>query len=264
MEWCPAGCSPNSIVDWRDGKPEVTAQAGTMAGRDGWEIMTAPVVSVLADTPVGEIAQTLRRHRISAVPVVDEASGVVGLVSEYDLLARAGRPGDHAVPALPKVDIGCPGHRRDALGRVVRHRGARRIASVRCVLGCCWSARSPGRSHIRADQPERQSEPPEPRPSVSSVSWRAAGPCTAGRWSHDRLGGWPGAGARHQEPAVAIMNPGTEAGYWWRPAAFEGLVPSRCRGTTSRWAHPAAPQGPVPSGLTPSSSPHTRARDTVA
>ena len=61
-----------------------------MAAARAGEIMTAPVVTVPADTPIAEIAQTLRRHRISAVPVVDEAGGVVGLVSEYDLLARTG------------------------------------------------------------------------------------------------------------------------------------------------------------------------------
>lgn len=54
------------------------------------EIMTAPVVTVEVDRPAGEIADLLRRHRISAVPVVDQAGGVVGLVSEYDLLAKRG------------------------------------------------------------------------------------------------------------------------------------------------------------------------------
>lgn len=52
--------------------------------------MTAPVVTVRGDTAVREIADTLRRHRISGVPVVDDSGGVVGLVSEYDLLARSG------------------------------------------------------------------------------------------------------------------------------------------------------------------------------
>lgn len=54
------------------------------------EIMTAPVITVPADLPVPAIASVLHRHRISAVPVLDAAAGVVGLVSEYDLLARAG------------------------------------------------------------------------------------------------------------------------------------------------------------------------------
>lgn len=52
--------------------------------------MTTPVVTVKVDTSVREIAQTLRQDRISAVPVVDDAGSVVGLVSEYDLLARQG------------------------------------------------------------------------------------------------------------------------------------------------------------------------------
>lgn len=54
------------------------------------EIMTAPVVTVPEDTPVADVAAKLRGHRISAVPVVDAAGAVVGLVSEYDLLARQG------------------------------------------------------------------------------------------------------------------------------------------------------------------------------
>lgn len=66
--------------------------------------MTAPVVTAVTDTPVGEIAETLRRRRISAVPVVDEAGGVVGLVSEYDLLAKTGdRAGDVMTRAVVSV-----------------------------------------------------------------------------------------------------------------------------------------------------------------
>ncbi len=53
--------------------------------------MTSPVITVSLDTPVGEIAKTLRTASISAVVVVDDDGGVVGLVSEYDLLARTGQ-----------------------------------------------------------------------------------------------------------------------------------------------------------------------------
>jgi CBS-domain-containing membrane protein len=52
------------------------------------EIMTANVVSVLEDTPVREVAQVLDRRRISGVPVVDAQDHMVGLVSEYDLIAK--------------------------------------------------------------------------------------------------------------------------------------------------------------------------------
>lgn len=52
--------------------------------------MSSPVVSVPVDLSTGEVARTLREHRVSGVPVVDERGSVVGLVSEYDLLSRSG------------------------------------------------------------------------------------------------------------------------------------------------------------------------------
>ncbi|MFF6829102.1 CBS domain-containing protein [Streptomyces longwoodensis] len=52
--------------------------------------MTAPVVTVTEDTSVSAVAAVLHGRRISAVPVLDAAGAVVGLVSEYDLLARPG------------------------------------------------------------------------------------------------------------------------------------------------------------------------------
>lgn len=54
------------------------------------EIMSTLVVSVSPDTPIAEIADSLGLHHISAVPVVDGSEHVVGLVSEYDLLAKTG------------------------------------------------------------------------------------------------------------------------------------------------------------------------------
>jgi CBS domain-containing protein len=54
------------------------------------EIMTTRVVTVTADTPVPVIASLLRENRISGVPVVGPGGTVIGLVSEYDLLARHG------------------------------------------------------------------------------------------------------------------------------------------------------------------------------
>ncbi len=51
--------------------------------------MTPKVISVHEDTPVREVAQLLDRHRISGVPVCDALGHMVGLISEYDLIARA-------------------------------------------------------------------------------------------------------------------------------------------------------------------------------
>jgi CBS domain-containing protein len=64
--------------------------AGTVAGARAGEIMSSPVVTVSPDTAVGDIADTLVSHGISGVPVVDAEGGVVGLVSEFDLLAKPG------------------------------------------------------------------------------------------------------------------------------------------------------------------------------
>jgi CBS domain-containing protein len=50
--------------------------------------MTRRVVTVKPDTGVPEIAALLLDHHISAVPVLDTDGGVVGIVSEGDLLHR--------------------------------------------------------------------------------------------------------------------------------------------------------------------------------
>jgi CBS domain-containing protein len=63
------------------------------------EIMTTRVVTVTADTPVRVIASLLRENRISGVPVVDASGAVVGLVSEYDLLARGGETASEVMTA---------------------------------------------------------------------------------------------------------------------------------------------------------------------
>ena len=57
-------------------------------------VMTAPVVSVSEDAPFKEIVAALARNRVSAVPVVDSAGVVVGVVSESDLLAKVVTGGD--------------------------------------------------------------------------------------------------------------------------------------------------------------------------
>jgi len=69
------------------------------------EVMTVPVVVVHADDGVARIAAILDHHRVSAVPVVDGDGGVVGLVSEYDLLARPGGPTAHDVMTTAVVSV---------------------------------------------------------------------------------------------------------------------------------------------------------------
>jgi CBS domain-containing protein len=52
------------------------------------DVMTTHVVWALRNTPFAEIAASLRQHRVSAFPVLNETAEVIGVVSESDLLAK--------------------------------------------------------------------------------------------------------------------------------------------------------------------------------
>lgn len=51
-------------------------------------VMTTPVIAVTPDASFKEIAHTLTEYRISAVPVIDAAGRVTGVVSEADLMRK--------------------------------------------------------------------------------------------------------------------------------------------------------------------------------
>ncbi|KUO15987.1 CBS domain-containing protein [Streptomyces dysideae] len=72
------------------------------------DVMRVPAVSVPGDMPFLDVAHTLSREHLSAVPVVDAEDHVVGVVSESDLLAKA------AVMAVS--------HRSGPIGRLREHR----------------------------------------------------------------------------------------------------------------------------------------------
>ena len=52
------------------------------------DVMTAEVVAVRRETTFKEMAAVLRRYRVSALPVIDDAGRVIGVVSAADLLAK--------------------------------------------------------------------------------------------------------------------------------------------------------------------------------
>ena len=65
------------------------------------DVMTPNVITVAEDTPFEVIAAALRTHQVSAFPVLDEASQVIGVVSESDLLAKlALGNGDDEMPGM--------------------------------------------------------------------------------------------------------------------------------------------------------------------
>ena len=54
------------------------------------EIMTTNVISVKENSTIEDAARRLARHRISGMPVVNESGALIGMVTEYDLIAKEG------------------------------------------------------------------------------------------------------------------------------------------------------------------------------
>jgi CBS domain-containing protein len=54
-------------------------------GRKAADVMTRPVITVKPDTPLGELASLLEKHRIKRVPVV-KGGKIVGIVSRANLV----------------------------------------------------------------------------------------------------------------------------------------------------------------------------------
>jgi CBS domain-containing protein/rubredoxin len=55
-----------------------------------FDVMTPDPLTFKPETSVHEAAQVLSEHRISGAPVVADDGSIVGIVSEYDLIARPG------------------------------------------------------------------------------------------------------------------------------------------------------------------------------
>ncbi len=95
--------------------------------------MTTEVHSVRPFTPVAAILDLLTRHRISAVPVLDDAGRPLGVVSEGDILAAAARPGPAPTAAnlmnRPVITIH-PTESRSAAARRLSKEGIRRLFVV--------------------------------------------------------------------------------------------------------------------------------------
>ena len=52
------------------------------------DVMTTRVIWVRKDASFRDLAAALRRHRVSAFPVLGDDDKVIGVVSEADLLAK--------------------------------------------------------------------------------------------------------------------------------------------------------------------------------
>jgi CBS-domain-containing membrane protein len=66
------------------------------------DVMSAPVVSVRAATSFKEMVRLLHHHQVNALPVVDPAGRLLGIVSETDLaLKQEEQRPSHRVPFVP-------------------------------------------------------------------------------------------------------------------------------------------------------------------
>jgi CBS domain-containing protein len=57
------------------------------------DFMSRSVISVAQDVPILEAAKLMVEHKISGLPVINSEGGVVGIVSEHDLLRRSKNSG---------------------------------------------------------------------------------------------------------------------------------------------------------------------------
>ncbi len=52
------------------------------------DIMTGDVITINSEATVEELARLLIQHKISGVPVVDDRGGLIGVVTENDLISQ--------------------------------------------------------------------------------------------------------------------------------------------------------------------------------
>jgi CBS-domain-containing membrane protein len=97
------------------------------------DIMAAPVITVSPHTTIKSVAETLLKHHISALPVVDANGKVVGMISEGDLLHRAEAGTEKRRPWWLRAFVGTDGIANDyvkAHARTVADVMTRKVVTV--------------------------------------------------------------------------------------------------------------------------------------
>ena len=89
------------------------------------DIMVSDVITVKSSGTVQEVAELLLRNRISALPVVDDAGKLVGMVSEGDLIHRGDAGTGHDRPWWLRLLMG-----RDVLAAEFVRENSRTVADV--------------------------------------------------------------------------------------------------------------------------------------
>ncbi len=83
------------------------------------DVMSKNIVSVREGSDIHEVSRLLSENRVSGLPVVDEESRVIGVLSEADLLHMAGIEKGHSFRDILKYILGEPFPKHRA-GSIVR------------------------------------------------------------------------------------------------------------------------------------------------
>lgn len=81
------------------------------------EVMTRKVISVRQDADIHEVSKLLSENRISGLPVIDDESRVIGVITEKDVLSMTGMDRGHTVKELIRHLLGEPLPRRREGGK---------------------------------------------------------------------------------------------------------------------------------------------------
>ncbi len=100
------------------------------------DIMTDPAIVIAEDASVVEAAKLMRQHNIGSVPVVDSDNGIVGIVTDRDIvirnMARGLDPKSHSVEEIMTRDVSCvtPETEIDDAAQVMANDKVRRLPVV--------------------------------------------------------------------------------------------------------------------------------------
>ena len=82
-----SGCPVGVITD-RDIVCRIVAEDKNPIGHTAMEAMSQPVITVRATTPLDEVVNTMEKHQIRRVPVVDEVGCCAGIIAQADIARR--------------------------------------------------------------------------------------------------------------------------------------------------------------------------------
>jgi len=66
-------------------------------------LMTAPVVTAYAETPVAEVARLLLDHPIAQVPIIDGEGVLLGMVARQDIVAAVAADAINPLPPMEEA-----------------------------------------------------------------------------------------------------------------------------------------------------------------